>query len=48
MQDEDRRTFSAMVSGVDMAVGRVMEALEDYDLYANSVILFSSDVRSLH
>ena len=33
-----------MVAGMDMAVGRVVEALRQYGLYENSIILWSSDV----
>ena len=44
VEDEGRRTYSAMVAGMDMAVGRVVEALRQYGLYENSIILWSSDV----
>ena len=33
-----------MVTGMDFAVGQVVGALQDYGLYENSVILWSSDV----
>ena len=44
VEDEGRRTYSAMVAGMDMTVGRVVEALRQYGLYENSIILWSSDV----
>ena len=40
----ERRLFSAMVTGLDIAIGRVVEALREKGLYDNSIILFSSDV----
>ena len=46
MEDEGRRTYSAMVAGMDMAVGSVVDALRQYGLYENSIILWSSDVRN--
>lgn len=39
----ERRLFSAMVTGLDIAIGRVVEALREKGLYDNSIILFSSD-----
>ena len=44
VEDEGRQTYSAMVAGMDMAVGSVVDALRQYGLYENSIILWSSDV----
>ena len=41
----ERRIFSAMVTGLDNAIGRIFKALREEGLYDNSIILFSSDVR---
>ena len=41
----ERRIFSAMVTGLDKAIGRIVKALREEGLYENSIILFSSDVR---
>ncbi|XP_043240335.1 arylsulfatase J-like [Amphibalanus amphitrite] len=38
-----RRTFSGMVTAIDLAVGRVVESLKASGLYENSVIAFISD-----
>ena len=43
----ERRMFSAMVSGLDIAIGQVVEKLIGEGLYEDSIILFSSDVRIL-
>lgn len=43
----ERRMFSAMVSGLDIAIGQVVEKLKEEGLYEDSIILFSSDVRIL-
>ena len=43
----ERRMFSAMVSGLDIAIGQVVEKLKEEGLYEDSIILFSSDVRLL-
>ena len=40
----ERRIFSAMVTGMDIAIGNVVEKLREEGLYDNSIILFSSDV----
>ena len=40
----ERRIFSAMVTGLDRAIGRIVKALREEGLYDNSIILFSSDV----
>ena len=44
VDNEGRRIYSAMVTGMDMAVGQIVEALKENDLYDNSFLLFSSDV----
>ncbi|XP_037798080.1 arylsulfatase B-like [Penaeus monodon] len=41
--DENRRLLLGMVTALDEAVGRVVQALKDTGLYDNSVIVFSSD-----
>ncbi|ROT67034.1 hypothetical protein C7M84_014903 [Penaeus vannamei] len=41
--DEDRRLLLGMVTALDEAVGRVVQALKDTGLYDNTVIVFSSD-----
>ena len=41
----ERRVFSAMVSGLDIAIGQIVKKLKQEGLYENSIILFSSDVR---
>ena len=41
----ERRIFSAMVSGLDIAIGQIVKKLKQEGLYENSIILFSSDVR---
>ena len=43
----ERRMFSAMVSGVDIAIGRIVDQLKQEGLYEDSIILFSSDVSLL-
>ena len=39
--------FSAMVSGVDIAIGQIVDQLKQESLYEDSIILFLSDVRLL-
>ena len=39
--------ISAMVSGVDIAIGRIVDQLKQEGLYEDSIILFSSDVSLL-
>ncbi|XP_042856677.1 arylsulfatase B-like [Penaeus japonicus] len=41
--DEDRRLLLGMVTALDEAVGRVVQALKDAGLYDNTVVVFSSD-----
>ena len=48
VDNDGRRIYSAMVSGMDMAVGQIVEALKENDLYGNSLLLFSSDVMMIH
>ena len=43
----ERRMFSAMVSGVDIAIGQIVDQLKQDGLYEDSIILFSSDVSLL-
>ena len=39
----ERRIFSGMVTAMDDAIGEVVEALKESDLYNNTIIIFSSD-----
>lgn len=41
--DTKRRTFAAMLSAMDDAVGRIMQALRDNDLEENTLVVFYSD-----
>ena len=41
---KERRVFSAMVSALDIAIGRIVHKLKEEGMYDNSIILFSSDV----
>lgn len=41
--NEKRRTYNAMVSALDDIVGRTMDLLREFELYENSVIVFTSD-----
>ncbi|GAB6019685.1 Arylsulfatase, variant 2 [Chamberlinius hualienensis] len=43
IKDPSRRNFSAMVTAMDDAVGQVVEALKQYQLYDNSIIIFTTD-----
>lgn len=43
IQNRNRRVYAAMVSKLDEGVGRVVKALDDYDMLDNSIILFLSD-----
>jgi arylsulfatase A-like enzyme len=41
--DEKRRTYAAMVSGMDDAVGRVLDALRKHGLEENTLVVFLTD-----
>lgn len=41
--DEKRRKYAAMVSRVDKGVGKIVDALAQKDMLANSIILFFCD-----
>lgn len=41
--DTKRRTFAAMLSAMDDAVGHIMQALRDNDLEENTLVVFYSD-----
>ena len=41
--NRERRVFAAVVNYADRAVGRVVEALKDANLYNDSIIIFASD-----
>ncbi|KAL9955594.1 hypothetical protein ACROYT_G036936 [Oculina patagonica] len=43
IEDENRRIFAGMVTGLDQGVGKVLDALKASGLYDNSVIVFSTD-----
>jgi len=43
IQDQRRRTFAAMLSAMDDAVGRVLERLRQHKLEDNTLIVFISD-----
>jgi len=43
IKDQERRTFAAMLSAMDDAVGRVLAALRDKGLEDNTLIFFISD-----
>jgi arylsulfatase A-like enzyme len=43
VEDEDRRTYSAMVASLDDAVGRIVATVEQAGLAANTLIVFCSD-----
>ncbi len=43
IKDEKRRTYAAMVSSLDMAVGRVLRALDQNGLRENTLVIFISD-----
>ena len=45
IDDVKRRVFSAMVTAMDDAVGRVVSALTRYQHINNTLIIFTSDVR---
>lgn len=43
IQNTDRRSYAAMVSKLDESVGRIVKALEEFDMLENSIILFFTD-----
>jgi arylsulfatase A-like enzyme len=43
IQDQRRRTFAAMLSAMDDAVGRVLQRLREYKLEDNTLVVFISD-----
>lgn len=43
IKDKSRRTYAAMTTCMDNAIGRVVEALERHGMRENTLILFSSD-----
>ncbi|OWF53589.1 arylsulfatase B-like [Mizuhopecten yessoensis] len=43
IQNKGRRQFSGMVTAMDDAIGNVTQALKDYDLYNDTLIIFTSD-----
>ena len=43
IRDPSRRPFAAMVDGMDTAIGRVLGALEEERIAANTLVLFFSD-----
>jgi arylsulfatase A-like enzyme len=43
IKDEKRRTYAAMVHAVDRGVGKVVDALENFDELDNTLIVFLSD-----
>ena len=43
IQDEKRREYAAMISGLDDQVGRIVSALEKRGMRENTIIIFSSD-----
>ncbi|KAK0065509.1 arylsulfatase B, partial [Biomphalaria pfeifferi] len=43
ISDENRRNLSAMVTALDDAIARVVTALKTYDLYNNTLIVFTAD-----
>ena len=43
VEDEDRRTYLAMVTAMDDVVGNVTESLKEAGMYENSVIIWFSD-----
>ena len=40
-------SFAGMITNVDVAIGKVVQALKRKGMYDNSVIMFSSDVSRL-
>ena len=42
------RAYLRMVSGIDRAIGRFMEALEEQGLAENTIIVYTADNRVSH
>ena len=40
--NKNRRTFSAMVSAMDDAIGRVVDALKEQRMFDDTIIIFST------
>ncbi len=43
VKDPKRRNYSAMVAGMDRAMGRVLKTLDDEGLAKDTLVLFMSD-----
>ena len=43
IEDEQRRTYAAMVSAVDDGVGRLLDTLDDHGLAEETIVVFLSD-----
>ncbi|KAK3756617.1 hypothetical protein RRG08_045129 [Elysia crispata] len=43
IKNKNRKALSAMVTSLDDAIGRVVTALQDKDMYQNSIIVFTAD-----
>nr|XP_022321355.1 arylsulfatase J-like isoform X3 [Crassostrea virginica] len=43
IQNTQRRTYAAMVSALDDAVGSIVQNLKDKKMYSNSIIVFTTD-----
>lgn len=43
IEDEQRRTYAAMIDCMDQGVGRVMKALNENGLHDNTLVIFASD-----
>lgn len=43
IEDENRRTYAAMVHRLDVNVGKIMQSLEDEGLSKNTIVVFLSD-----
>ncbi len=43
VEDENKRVYYAMIKALDDGVGRIMEALKEYGLDQNTIVMFASD-----
>jgi arylsulfatase A-like enzyme len=43
IEDEERRIFAAQVSAMDAEIGRIVKALQQQQVYDNTLIVFTSD-----